>query len=178
MQDCLFNLTYNSCYKFIDVLETFIPAETVVTSPCNVSNTFALTADQLKNDAEWARANPPIPLFALDILKGADKFVYSTDPTLFITRVVEVFQDGIKGVKDVGQLEEIIMPNLFKAQGGKTPLKAPVIPGEEPAEPTLEEKNKGMLPDENIWVWEIRERIRILFEAAIKPLYEYLETYD
>jgi dynein heavy chain len=45
MQDALFNLTYNSCYKFIDTLTTFVPAETVVEGPVTVNNTFTLTAE-------------------------------------------------------------------------------------------------------------------------------------
>ena len=103
MQDSLFNLTYNSCHKFIETLTTYVPASTVIESASKVSNTYELTPEQLEVDPEYAKRNPPIPLFAIDILKGpGDKFVYSTDPKMFITRVVEVFQDGLKGVKDVG----------------------------------------------------------------------------
>jgi len=92
MQDALFNLTFTSCYKFIDTLTSYVPASTVIESPSKVSNTFELTAEQLEIDPDYAKRNPPIPLFAIDILKGpGDKFVYSTDPKMFISRVVEVF---------------------------------------------------------------------------------------
>jgi len=75
-------------------------------------------------------------------------------------------------------LEEIILPNLFKTQGGKTPLKSPVIPVEQPVPPTEKEKREGKLPDDNVWVWDIREGLKELFHGAIQPLYEYLDSYQ
>lgn len=67
---------------------------------------------------------------------------------------------------------------MFKTQGGRTPLKAPVIPVEQPVPPTEKEKREGKLPDDNAWVWNIREDLRELFQRAIKPLDEYLKVYD
>jgi hypothetical protein len=53
-----------------------------------------------------------------------------------------------------------------------------VIPVEKPIPPTPEEKQEGKLPDDNTWVWDIRERLRDLFTESIKPLADYLKVYD
>lgn len=52
------------------------------------------------------------------------------------------------------------------------------MPVEKPIPPTPEEKRKGKLPDENMWVWELRDKLTELMEKAIKPLYTYLSVYD
>jgi len=54
----------------------------------------------------------------------------------------------------------------------------PILPVERPIPPTPEEKRKGKLPDENMWVWELRDKLTELMDRAIKPLYTYLEVYD
>ena len=34
------------------------------------------------------------------------------------------------------------------------------------------------MPDENTWVWDLREKVMAIMRIAIQPLYEYLSVYD
>lgn len=63
------------------------------------------------------------------------------------------------------------MEHLFKKQDSKTKLKVPVLTVEAPIPPTAEEKKTGKLPDENTWVWNLRERLVEIMHEAIQPLY-------
>lgn len=178
MQDSLFTLTHKSLHKFVDTLEKFIPNDVTVYSPKEVRNLFDLTEEQLSIDPEYARNNPPIPLIAIDILKGGKMFLYSTDPNQVIEKTKQIFEEGLAKIKDIPTMEEVVMESLFKKQGGKTPLKVPVIPVDQPIFPKEDEKKVGKLPDENTWVWNLREKVFSLMTKAIQPLHDYIKVYD
>ena len=55
-------------------------------------------------------------------------------------------------------------------------LKATTRPDLKPDEP--DSNDKKSLPDENSWVFDAYFRLRDGLEAAIKPLEEYIRTYD
>lgn len=178
MQDSLFTLTYRSCHKFVNVLESYIPVEVEIKSPKEVKNTFKLTKEQEAIDPEHARNNPPIPLIAIDILKGGKMFVFSTDPSNVVEKTKQIFEEGLAKIKTIHSIEEVVMEHLFKKQDGKTPLKVPVLPVEHPIPPTEDEKRTGKLPDENTWVWDLRERLVDLMRRSIEPLHQYLGVYE
>ena len=178
MQDSLFTLTHKSLYKFVDALQMYIPEKVTIVSPTEIQNVFSLTQEQLEIDPEYAKNNPPIPLIAIDILKGGSMFVYSTDPQQVVDKIKQIFEEGLNKIKDIPTMEEVVMEHLFKKQGGKTPLKVPVIPVEKPEPPTDDEKRNGKLPDENTWVWDLRERLVSMVQEAIKPLQEYIKVYE
>mmetsp|Transcript_44410 Transcript_44410/g.32480 ORF Transcript_44410/g.32480 Transcript_44410/m.32480 type:complete len:84 (-) Transcript_44410:11-262(-) len=37
---------------------------------------------------------------------------------------------------------------------------------------------KSSLPDENTWLWEAYETLKLNLERAIEPLYEYVRTFE
>ena len=55
-------------------------------------------------------------------------------------------------------------------------LKAPVRPRAKPKLP--DPAKKQSLPDENTWLWEAYECIRLNLEQAIEPLYDYVKTFS
>jgi hypothetical protein len=55
-------------------------------------------------------------------------------------------------------------------------IKAPVIPPDRPLPPDPTDKTKFL--DENAWLWDaFHLDLIVSLEAAIQPLYEYVETY-
>lgn len=56
-------------------------------------------------------------------------------------------------------------------------LKAPLRPREEPKRKPDDHNNKKFLPDENIWLWDAYNTIRMGLEKSIEPLYEYVQTF-
>jgi hypothetical protein len=57
-------------------------------------------------------------------------------------------------------------------------LKAPLRPGEEPKRKADDPINKKFLPDENIWLWDAYNTIKVGLERSIEPLYEYVKTFS
>jgi dynein heavy chain len=100
----------------------------------------------------FAKNRDPDPLFILDLnlKKGQIIPQYSTDPADIVSKIMEVFDEGIKCLQAIPQLEPILLKHLFKTH--KKTLKAPTIPLEKPALP--DPAKKHILPDENTWLWE------------------------
>lgn len=86
----------------------------------------------------------------------------------------DTFEDGVKCLQEIPQLEPILMRHLFKTHGKKT-IKAPIIPQEKPKPVDKEDKKK--LPDENTWLWDAYELLITNMERAILPLNEYAQTF-
>jgi hypothetical protein len=57
--------------------------------------------------------------------------VFNNDPEIVVKRVMEVFEDGIKSLQEIPQLEPILLHRLFRNKSKKN-IKAPNIPHEEP----------------------------------------------
>ena len=176
MQDTLFTLTHRSLHKFVEAIRKYIPSEVQITSPKEVSNSFELTAEEMLIDPDHARNNPPIPLIAIDILKGGKMFTYSTKPKQVVEKTKQVFEEGLKKIEGIPTIEEVVMEHLFKKQNGGSNLKTPRLPNEEPRPPA--DKKGGKLPDENTWVWDLRDKVIQIMHRAIQPLKKYIKVYD
>lgn len=35
-----------------------------------------------------------------------------------------------------------------------------------------------MITNENKWVWDLHQKLQVLMEGAVEPLYEYLTVYE
>ena len=55
-------------------------------------------------------------------------------------------------------------------------LKAPLCPQQKPKAP--DPNNKKILPDENTWLWNAFETIKLNLEKSIQPLSEYVKTFQ
>lgn len=182
MQDTLLFLTKRSVKGFVSSLLRYIPYETKVTDALNVKNFFKAIeeADYSAGDVVQGKVDEilkePPPLFLIDLmLKGGSKLpVYNMDPEDIVTAIQTIFDNGIKALQEIPELEPKILPHLFKTQA-KSYLKAAVRPPEKPAEP--DKNNQSALPDENTWVWDAYETISKHLTHSIQPLIAYGETY-
>ncbi len=81
--------------------------------------------------------------------------------------MMDIFDQGVKVLQDVPQLEPILLKNLFRTHGKKT-LKAPQRPITQPKPP--DPNNKSILPEENTWLWDSYMKVKDNMEECIKPL--------
>lgn len=125
----------------------------------------------------FSKNKDPEPLFVLDLILKPNQLIpqYSTEPKEIVQKIMEVFDEGVKILQNIPQLEPILLKHLFKTHGKKM-LKAPVIPNAKPK--PIDPNNKRSLPDENTWLWEAFETIRASLEQAIEPLFGYLKTFE
>jgi len=66
---------------------------------------------------------------------------------------LETFEQGLKILSGVNQVEMVLMRDLYKTVNDFK-LKAPVFNSEQPPRiPTLNEQSKGIVVDENMWIW-------------------------
>jgi len=199
MQDTVLNLCKNSVAEFVKYMLTYIPDDTTIVSTSEVHNKFtkiheedesevepeAFNEDELEGVREmkdWLNEKfninkDPEPLFQLDLILKAGNLVpqYSNNPEEIVSKIKEVFEDGIKCLQEIPQLEPILLRHLFKTHGKKT-IKAPIIPPEKPKVP--EKHNKKALIDENTWLWEAYDELIVNLERAIIPLKEYVHTFE
>jgi hypothetical protein len=130
-------------------------------------------------DAMFAKDKDPEPLFVLDLILKPNQLIpnYSVEPKDIVSKVLEVFDDGIDVLQKIPQLEPILLRHLFKTHGKKM-VKAPIRPREEPKRKPEDPGNKKFLPDENIWLWDAYYAIRSSLEKSVEPLYEYVKTFS
>lgn len=121
----------------------------------------------------------PEPLFVLDLILKPNQLIpmYSVEPRDIVSKIMEVFDDGINCLQQIPQLEPILLRHLFKTHGKKM-LKAPLRPREEPKRKAEDPGNKKFLPDENIWLWDAFHIIKTNLERSIEPLYDYVKTFS
>jgi hypothetical protein len=129
-------------------------------------------------DAMFSLDKDPEPLFVLDLILKPNQIIpnYSVEPRDIVSKILEVFDEGIECLQQIPQLEPILLRHLFKTHGKKM-LKAPLRPREEPKRKPEDPGNKKFLPDENIWLWDAYYTIKSNLERSIEPLYEYVKTF-
>lgn len=137
------------------------------------------TVQQVRKELnkQFSKNKDPEPLFVLDLILKPNTLIpqYSTEPRDIVTKIMEVFDEGIECLQQIPQLEPILLRHLFKTHGKKM-LKAPLRPGQRPK--PADAANKRSLPDENTWLWDAAEAIRTSLEKSIQPLYEYVKTFS
>ena len=62
--------------------------------------------------------------------------------------------DGIKILGEVDQVKRRLLKELFKTSAQTSKVKVPKFGHEELRKPLYEKKKAGVIPDENIWLWE------------------------
>lgn len=194
MQDAVLTLCKDSVKNFVTEIVKYMPDETSIFTTSKVENKFikkfmkeshkALSVhseEALKESDEEANASEedekeedPNPLFLLDlVLKPGDALPkYSTDPDEIVKIVCTIFDEGIKALQAIPQLEPILLKKLFKTHS-KQMLKAPIRPLTEPRIP----ERKNILPDENTWLWEAYKQVENAMKKAVAPLKEFLNTF-
>lgn len=140
--------------------------------------------DEVQKVKAWlkkkhSRNSDPEPLFVLDLILRNNGVIpqYSTNPEEIVEKIRQVFEDGVKCLQEIPQLEPLLLRHLFKASTSKT-IKAPIIPSEKPIVPDNSTKEgKRTLADENTWLWEAFDKLMTNMKRAIVPLNEYVQTF-
>jgi len=148
MQDTLLFMTEDSVKRFVDAIVWFIPHSTKITDAFNVENAYYTPAEI----EEMGAPKDKFPLFHIDLtLNDIDKLVYSTSPKQVVKDILKVFQHGVKQLQEIPQVEQKLLPHLFKSNQ-KNFLKATKIPESRPEEPDAEDPRA--MADENAWIYE------------------------
>ena len=172
MQDTLMDMTRGSVKRYVDSVLDFLPLTVAVKSTAEVTNMYYSQEEIKRMGADKVK----FPLFRIDLELGDDnRPQYSSEASDVCSRILETFKKGLSSLSDITQLEQKLLPHLFKSST-KMFLKVPVKPEEMPEKPDPE--NKKLLPDENAWVYEEFMRLRSKIFESVDPLADYLKTYD
>ena len=102
MQDTLLYMTEASVKRFVNSVMDFVPIDVKVINSFEVKNTF-YTEEQIK---EMGAAKDKIPLFSIDLQLGDDGMpVYSTEPADVVSTILTIFENGIKSLQEINQVE-------------------------------------------------------------------------
>jgi dynein heavy chain len=153
MQDTVLNLCKDSVQEFVNFMLAYIPDSTTIKSTAIVHNTFSRKGIVEEQEEESANLVPraddlpevidtkmwlasqfkkdknPEPLYVLDLILKNGQLIptFSTLPQNIVQSIRDIFEDGVKCLQEIPQLEPILMKHLFKTHGKKT-IKAPIIP--------------------------------------------------
>lgn len=72
-------------------------------------------------------------------------------------------------------MERRLLKELFKTSAQTSKVKVPKFGHEEPRKPTYEELKTGVIPDENIWLWEAYNDTSEVIRNSIGPAGQYLD---
>lgn len=209
MQDTLYCLLTRSITKYVEFFEKFIPEEVNIVSVNNVQQDFkkitvedelnttnelilkgetpvAKAAESLENnpDEDEYLINPEDvwPLFKVNLIKREDKQVdITTKPEDLIKELKFFFEECLKKMQKVPQVEPELLSNLIKKAEGQTiPLKSINKTGKSEPEPTPADKiiQGYELNDDSIWVWSMYKRLEKNLLKAVEPIKPYLDQYS
>jgi hypothetical protein len=172
MQDTLLYMTTDSVKRFVSAICDFVPIDVKVENSFIVQNTY-YTPEQI---AEMGAPKEKLPLFSIDLTVGEDgRPKYSTSGKEVVIAILTIFDNGIKALQEINQVEQKLLNHLFKANV-KMFLKSTHRPDYRPEEPNPEDKRE--LPDENTWVFDEYNKLRDCVTQIIQPLDDYKATYD
>jgi len=170
MEENILEISKQSLYSFVNGIISLIPKFTTVNGAGDVQNTFTESPVEEEQKAEVKE-----PLFTIDLIikQGHDLPKYGPDPVKIPKDVLEIFDKGVTELQQISQLEPKVLEGLFKKQTTLF-LKAPIRPKSKP-DASL---NPDKMVDENMWVWELFDKLETELNRSIEPLQAYLKTYE
>jgi len=84
---------------------------------------------------------------------------------------MQIFDLGIEKLQEISQLEQKLMPHLFKKETGMY-LKATTRPRIEPQK--ADPFDKTIMENENMWVWDAYTHLRSELMRAIYPMDDFI----
>lgn len=174
MQNTLLVLTRKSIYKFKEAILSFLPLSCKVNDLCSIENKFISDEEQAKLDEDpYSTSTDPIPLFSIDLIleEGSTAPQYSVDPGDVVSSIMQIFDLGIEKLQEISQLEQKLMPHLFKKETGMY-LKATTRPRIEPQK--ADPFDKTIMENENMWVWDAYTHLRSELMRAIYPMDDFI----
>ena len=113
MQDTLLEMTQKSVRRFVDSIISFLPISVQVNGTNDVTNTY-YTEEQVR---EMGAPMPKFPLFqiylSLDDSTGLPAL--SSEPEDVAYKIMQIFDRGLSALQEISQLEQKLMPHLFKS---------------------------------------------------------------
>jgi hypothetical protein len=110
----------------------------------------------------------------LNLSDDGKRLQYSSDPKEVVTSIMNIFNDGIKSLQEIPQVEQKLLTDLFRSNT-KMYLKACVKPLTKPLDPDPESHE---IPDPNAWVYIAYMRLQETISTIIEPLDEYFKTFE
>jgi len=154
MQDTLLYMTTDSVKRFVSAICEFVPIDVKVENSNVVNNTY-YTPEQI---AEMGAPKEKLPLFSIDLTIGDDgRPKYSTSAKEVVISILTIFDNGIKSLQEINQVEQKLLSHLFKTNV-KMFLKSTTRPEYRPEDPNPDDKRE--LPDENTWVFDEYNKLR------------------
>lgn len=164
MEDTILQLTRRSIKNYVNSVNWFLPRATSIHGTGKVKNIY-YSEEEIK---EIGAKTKKFPLFQIDlVLNEVNEVVYSHEPDDVVLTILKTFENGLLALQEIPQLEQKLMPHLFKSNQ-KTSLKVPVKPSSMPEAP--DRADKKALPDENTWVYQEYQRLQSKVYECIEPL--------
>jgi hypothetical protein len=171
MEDTLLYMTEVSVKRFVAAICEFVPISTTIINSNEVVNEY-YSAEEI---AAMGAPKMKMPLFDVDLTVGDDrKPKYSSSPKEVVSSILTIFDNGIKSLSEITQVEQKLLPHLFKTNA-KMYLKATHRPDFRPEEPNPDDLKE--LPNEHTWVFDEFNKIRDAIANIIEPMEKYLTTY-
>lgn len=140
----------------------------------SVKNKFVTDEEQARIDEDpYAVSRDPIPLFSVDLIleEGSADPQFSVYPGDVVSNIMQIFDLGIEKLQEIAQIQQKLMPHLFKKDSSMY-LKAAKRPKIEPLKP--DPNDKRAMEDENLWVWEAYKTMRSELMKAIYPMDDFI----
>jgi hypothetical protein len=140
-----------------------------------IVNKFITDKEQAELDEDpFSTSKDPIPLFSikLELEDGSEEIQYSVDPGDVVSNIMQIFDLGVEKLQEIPQIEQKLLPNLFKKELHNMYIKSTKRPR---IEPIKEDPNdKRILEDENLWVWDAYKTLRSELMRAIYPMDDFI----
>lgn len=163
MEDTLLSILKPNYYLFVEYVERYVPVEVNIASSAQVANLY--------------RGPVLPPLFQIELVKTLDsEIVYNTKDSSFVHIMQGIFERTLEEFSKIPDIEPSILAELYKSHKIETYIKSPIKSKERPKLPDPQERPLK-LPDENLWLWDLYDRLTASMSEAVKPLAEYLRSY-
>ena len=168
MQDVILTSTSTNYHKYVEMILLFIPEKTEIISIKTVKNEYANSSAGKKKHKQ--------PLFSVDLNIKDFEFSYSIDPQAFINVILSIFDKFLEELQRVPDIEPKFTPDVQSFMRKDQYVKVPKRPKEKPLLPAAWDLSK--LPDENEWIWDLYEKLRIKLQQILPSMDQYLKVYD
>lgn len=160
-QETIHKMCTSSVKKFYGMIKERQPDKTKINNSTQVENTFHSLNFVILGKTDDDKPDKPEPLISLELqgsteLVGAEeksKYFYNTDLDKFGETLIALYLEGIRSLSNINPIDRRLLEEFFKSDPVVF-LKSPAIGSDEPQMPTDEERKKGKIPDENLWLWK------------------------
>jgi hypothetical protein len=175
IRDSLWDCVKRNYYSFYNMMSSYIPDSIEIVSAGIVHNKYSLLED---NDELFKTKKRNFPLFQimLKINETEDDFTFTLSPKDFKQLFLSYFQKTLKDMDNIPDLESRFLPRYENFQIVKGKIKVPILPQERPA--SLEIRAGVVVDDDNLWLWELFQKMKQDMDKVTEPLFVYQGKYS